>query len=336
MKVYRAFTHNAGRTRYILLVIMACVFMNCYLYACSTSGENQATESKNSSLTSKDLVNENESILQKGSNTIAEREELPIRSLFSSLLNKLIDSYYWNESTIQTIKNDVALVELHRINFDYTFNKNKNMGIFVDLTYPLVTSSEKNVETTKNDIINSIINQLIGEDFASDHLAFLVNALERNALDEFEGPGYEINITCEMSYFSENYVSFIYRVFFWAGGAHPFTNISLVTIDCSSGEPLAIDEVFDRENILNALATDHFSIEEGMYQPEGWLPDDIEVRSSVTKTIEKDLFDENIIRDYDTCYPTDFTLMSEKEILLKVYYADSLHGYVILNLLVDS
>ena len=211
------------------------------------------------------------------------------------------------------------------------------MGININLTYPILTYGDDADMSADSDAIDELFNLLYESEFGMEHLAFLCDALERGKLEGHDGPGYDLEISCEMTYISDIKVSFVFRVYFWSGGAHPYTGIKLITVDCSTRELIEINDVFTHSDLIDCLSMGRFTIKEGMYQPAGWLPDDAGVRSNIIEIIVAGIDDDTTTGDrfFDAFHPVDFAMLTETEVLVKVQYDDSLYGYVILHLLVD-
>jgi len=125
---------------------------------------------------------------------------------------------------------------------------------------------------------------------------------------------------------------------FW-GGPYPITGKDFLTIDLSTGSRLSVDEVYERDAILISMEAGSFTIEEGMYMPAGWSHDDEEVRCILVRVVTDSLnrvtqltSDSVLWIQKGTFFTEDFAVVSMNEALLKVYYQDSLNGYVVLKL----
>ena len=243
----------------------------------------------------------------------------------------------WSETIAQTAENDIAKVNLNHFTLQHLYNEETrpHMGIHADITYPFFFEmGDGFVETVANSTINMFLYTVLGDDFGAERLIYLQQTMERGDLGNYDGPSVGFNITCDIAYFSERYVSFIFRNQMFLGGTRPVTDAAFLTIDLFSGEPLELCEVYCRAVILEAMETGRFHIEEGMYLPAGWSADDEDARYFIAEIVKHVLIENGLTMEsvFDTFRPQDFIVVSETQALLKVNYNDSLHGYVVIRL----
>jgi len=262
-------------------------------------------------------------------------------TLTESLLSMLRVFPNWSEATMQTADNGTLQMYTRCFTLYYLFNDAKpNTGIGVDLTYPVIFSEDRGVATKVNEALDEIVYQMLGGEHSADILNSFMKSFENGELINSPWPGFGSDITFEIPHFSDKYVSFILHRFLFWGGPYPTTGKDILTIDLSTGSRLRIDEVYERDAIMVSFKEGSFTIEEGMYMPAGWSNEDEEVRRILARIVTDSLngvtqLPSDLVpwNQTGTFFTEDFVVVSKNEALLKVYYQDSLNGYVILKLI---
>jgi hypothetical protein len=261
-------------------------------------------------------------------------------TLTESLLSMLRVFPNWSEATMQTADNGTLQVYTRCFTLYYSFNDAKpNTGIGIDLTYPVLFSEDNGIADKVNEVLDEIVYRMLGGEHSADILKAFMESFNNGELMNSPRPGFGSDITYEMPHFSDKYVSFILHRFLFWGGPYPTTGKDILTIDLSTGARLRIDDVYERDAMINSFKEGSFTIEEGMYMPAGWSYDDEEVRRILARVVTDSLngaaqppSDRVPWNQTGTFFIDDFAVVSKNEALLKVYYRDSLNGYVILKL----
>ena len=299
------FTKRVAR---LFTFVVACIFAVCLISAC------------------------NPVIEQVGSPSPATLRENPLYpdNPFFDALNNFEDL---EEVFVDSTQNDDVEVIFYHYLLDFPFYEGTWKGITVSILHPFVVSDDSDVMATANQSISEKIYKIISGDFYAERLEYINETYDSWDLSADIWPGMIVEVICEIVYFSDSFVSFDFRTIL-SSGVRLSIGSALLTLNLSNGTIMALDEVFLRDDIINALELGWFSIEEGMYMPGGWRPDDECIRDYVAEVVMEGLNTNGTMREnvYGTFNLADFALLSETEALLWVRHMDSLYGFIIIKM----
>lgn len=110
----------------------------------------------------------------------------------------------------------------------------------------------------------------------------------------------EYNVTYEVLQSNTQYISIIFSVVAYNGGAHPYVGSHIVTIDISTNKFVYFDDLLCIEELEDALINDNFNIYEGTYselnEEDVHMPDAI---NDLIKTSKEMIKDEAKIQGYN-------------------------------------
>ena len=248
-----------------------------------------------------------------------------------SVLYELHDFEWLSEQTIQMLKNDAVQIDLRRCTYRFLPNEDvSDISVNIDITYPLISGVDTAEKINEN--IAELVYYIMGEVYALKWLSFLDDYLDMEMRD-FDILRYSCEIKCEITFFDEQLISISFRSKI-SNESRLNVKVDFLTIDFATGRVLDIKDIFPKDGIIAALEMGCFSIEEGMYQPAGWKLDDEYTRQIIAGIVMESLSDDYIIdgERIDSFIPAEFAIKSEKEVLLKLRYYDSLNYFVVIRL----
>jgi Protein of unknown function (DUF3298). len=144
-------------------------------------------------------------------------------------------------------------------NKTYKLTRESQKSYNVEIHYPKIpiTSTECNAMQ-----INTIIRDVAVSIFDSSYNEFVDN-LERNLKDFNKWVEYETTYNILQS--NSQYISFIFSVFAFDGGANPYVGSHIVTIDMKTGQYIHLHDLLDIEKLNTILLNGKFTVYEGTY-----------------------------------------------------------------------
>ena len=142
----------------------------------------------------------------------------------------------------------------------------------------------------------------------------------------------------EILFCDVEYISALYRGF--RGVYNAWSGIALATLNIRTGELLTLDMLFDAEQIESLIREGNYELVEGNYLPGGIDIDSMETHNDIANNFRDSPGAVSIENaqpgEYDLYNPYDsmnFCIDGEY-IYIWVYYCDSLHGYVLIRMLI--
>ena len=200
------------------------------------------------------------------------------------LIQKSISQY-----SVQTNTNQIVLE-----NNIYQIQRQKNNSFNIEIHYPQIQTATFQCDITQ---INSIIKDVAIAVLHHSYADFVFN-VEKEFKDL--NNWIEYNVTYEVLQSNTQYISIIFSVVAYNGGAHPYVGSHIVTIDISTNKFVYFDDLLCIEELEDALINDNFNIYEGTYselnEEDVHMPDAI---NDLIKTSKEMIKDEVKIQGYN-------------------------------------
>lgn len=200
------------------------------------------------------------------------------------LIQKSISQY-----SVQANTNQIVLE-----NNIYQIQRQKNNSFNIEIHYPQIQTATFQCDITQ---INSMIKDVAIAVLDHSYADFVFNVeKEFNDLNNW----IEYNVTYEILQSNTQYISIIFSVVAYNGGAHPYVGSHIVTIDISTNKFVYFDDLLCIEELEDALINDNFNIYEGTYselnEEDVHMPDAI---NDLIKTSKEMIKDEVKIQGYN-------------------------------------
>lgn len=200
------------------------------------------------------------------------------------LIQKSISQY-----SVQANTNQIVLE-----NNIYQIQRQKNNSFNIEIHYPQIQTATFQCDITQ---INSMIKDVAIAVLDHSYADFVFNVeKEFNDLNNW----IEYNVTYEVLQSNTQYISIIFSVVAYNGGAHPYVGSHIVTIDISTNKFVYFDDLLCIEELEDALINDNFNIYEGTYselnEEDVHMPDAI---NDLIKTSKEMIKDEAKIQGYN-------------------------------------
>lgn len=200
------------------------------------------------------------------------------------LIQKSISQY-----SVQANTNQIVLE-----NNIYQIQRQKNNSFNIEIHYPQIQTATFQCDITQ---INSMIKDVAIAVLDHSYADFVFNVeKEFNDLNNW----IEYNVTYEILQSNTQYISIIFSVVAYNGGAHPYVGSHIVTIDISTNKFVYFDDLLCIEELEDALINDNFNIYEGTYselnEEDVHMPDAI---NDLIKTSKEMIKDEAKIQGYN-------------------------------------
>lgn len=200
------------------------------------------------------------------------------------LIQKSISQY-----SVQTNTNQIVLE-----NNIYQIQRQKNKSFNIEIHYPQIQTATFQCDITQ---INSMIKDVAIAVLDHSYADFVFN-VEKEFKDL--NNWIEYNVTYEVLQSNTQYISIIFSVVAYNGGAHPYVGSHIVTIDISTNKFVYFDDLLCIEELEDALINDNFNIYEGTYselnEEDVHMPDAI---NDLIKTSKEMIKDEAKIQGYN-------------------------------------
>ena len=200
------------------------------------------------------------------------------------LIQKSISQY-----SVQTNTNQIVLE-----NNIYQIQRQKNNSFNIEIHYPQIQTATFQCDITQ---INSMIKDVAIAVLDHSYADFVFN-VEKEFKDL--NNWIEYNVTYEVLQSNTQYISIIFSVVAYNGGAHPYVGSHIVTIDISTNKFVYFDDLLCIEELEDALINDNFNIYEGTYselnEEDVHMPDAI---NDLIKTSKEMIKDEVKIQGYN-------------------------------------
>lgn len=200
------------------------------------------------------------------------------------LIQKSISQY-----SVQTNTNQIVLE-----NNIYQIQRQKNKSFNIEIHYPQIQTATFQCDITQ---INSMIKDVAIAVLDHSYADFVFN-VEKEFKDL--NNWIEYNVTYEILQSNTQYISIIFSVVAYNGGAHPYVGSHIVTIDISTNKFVYFDDLLCIEELEDALINDNFNIYEGTYselnEEDVHMPDAI---NDLIKTSKEMIKDEAKIQGYN-------------------------------------
>ncbi len=200
------------------------------------------------------------------------------------LIQKSISQY-----SVQTNTNQIVLE-----NNSYQIQRQKNKSFNIEIHYPQIQTATFQCDITQ---INSMIKDVAIAVLDHSYADFVFN-VEKEFKDL--NNWIEYNVTYEVLQSNTQYISIIFSVVAYNGGAHPYVGSHIVTIDISTNKFVYFDDLLCIEELEDALINDNFNIYEGTYselnEEDVHMPDAI---NDLIKTSKEMIKDEAKIQGYN-------------------------------------
>lgn len=200
------------------------------------------------------------------------------------LIQKSISQY-----SVQTNTNQIVLE-----NNIYQIQRQKNKSFNIEIHYPQIQTATFQCDITQ---INSMIKDVAIAVLDHSYADFVFN-VEKEFKDL--NNWIEYNVTYEVLQSNTQYISIIFSVVAYNGGAHPYVGSHIVTIDISTNKFVYFDDLLCIEELEDALINDNFNIYEGTYselnEEDVHMPDAI---NDLIKTSKEMIKDEVKIQGYN-------------------------------------
>ena len=200
------------------------------------------------------------------------------------MIQKSISQY-----SVQANTNQIVLE-----NNIYQIQRQKNNSFNIEIHYPQIQTATFQCDITQ---INSMIKDVAIAVLDHSYADFVFNVeKEFNDLNNW----IEYNVTYEILQSNTQYISIIFSVVAYNGGAHPYVGSHIVTIDISTNKFVYFDDLLCIEELEDALINDNFNIYEGTYselnEEDVHMPDAI---NDLIKTSKEMIKDEVKIQGYN-------------------------------------
>ena len=200
------------------------------------------------------------------------------------LIQKSISQY-----SVQTNTNQIVLE-----NNIYQIQRQKNKSFNIEIHYPQIQTATFQCDIAQ---INSMIKDVAIAVLDHSYADFVFN-VEKEFKDL--NNWIEYNVTYEVLQSNTQYISIIFSVVAYNGGAHPYVGSHIVTIDISTNKFVYFDDLLCIEELEDALINDNFNIYEGTYselnEEDVHMPDAI---NDLIKTSKEMIKDEAKIQGYN-------------------------------------
>lgn len=200
------------------------------------------------------------------------------------LIQKSISQY-----SVQTNTNQIVLE-----NNIYQIQRQKNKSFNIEIHYPQIQTATFQCDITQ---INSMIKDVAIAVLDHSYADFVFN-VEKEFKDL--NNWIEYDVTYEVLQSNTQYISIIFSVVAYNGGAHPYVGSHIVTIDISTNKFVYFDDLLCIEELEDALINDNFNIYEGTYselnEEDIHMPDAI---NDLIKTSKEMIKDEAKIQGYN-------------------------------------
>ena len=165
------------------------------------------------------------------------------------LIQKNISKY-----SVQTNPNQIVLE-----NNIYKIQRQKYNSFNIEIHYPQIQTATFQCDIAQiNSMIKDVATAVLDRSYAD--FVFTVEK-EFNDLNNW----IEYNVTYELLQSNTQYISIIFSVVAYNGGAYPYVGSHIVTIDISTNKFVYFDDLLCIEELENALINDNFNIYEGTY-----------------------------------------------------------------------
>lgn len=200
------------------------------------------------------------------------------------MIQKSISQY-----SVQANTNQIVLE-----NNIYQIQRQKNNSFNIEIHYPQIQTETFQCDITQ---INSMIKDVAIAVLDHSYADFVFN-VEKEFKDL--NNWIEYNVTYEVLQSNTQYISIIFSVVAYNGGAHPYVGSHIVTIDISTNKFVYFDDLLCIEELEDALINDNFNIYEGTYselnEEDVHMPDAI---NDLIKTSKEMIKDEVKIQGYN-------------------------------------
>lgn len=149
--------------------------------------------------------------------------------------------------------------QIELVNKIYQLQRHESKNFNIEIHYPQVQTQSFQGDLSR---INSMLKDAAVAALDSSYEVFVAN-VEKEIMDYNNWVEYEV--TYEILQNNAQYISVIFSVFAYNGGAHPYTGSHMVTIDVSAAEYVYIQNLLCEEEFEDALLTHNFTTYEGTY-----------------------------------------------------------------------
>lgn len=207
----------------------------------------------------------------------------------------------------------------------YIFEKNKKDGSLwyrIEINYPQLLALS---ESDRIERINMLLKNASFSVFESTYDEAITYLKELEREDRYEA---SVVNQYDILHLSNNYISLIYEVEAVSGRVSIYHYY--VTIDMDKGEYVGLNDLANRNQLINLIESGNFEVIEGTYSElHGDYFHQPEVIASFVEMLKSELDNRKFSDGYDdSCQNIG---MDEENLYLHFYFYDSLNGHVLLR-----